>query len=135
MRVQSGNPIVQSQIDYTEGSPEGRIRAPVGFLLVDREGGRIYWKGTPGEYATGWILIGGAPAGSSGMAPPVDTYQDVREMINPTIFQGAMSWGYQDPADGVFRIWRWVSSDMRPDNDADILESIWTPFGRWNQVI
>lgn len=137
MYVQSGNPISQSHISWIEGSPEGVYKAPPGYIIVDRKYGAVYFKSTPDAFTTGWIQIGGSPGGGAGngFLPQVDSFQQVRDLVNPALFKACIAWGYASPADGVFRVFRWSPTETLPDNDGNVLESSFTTVGRWVQAL
>lgn len=137
MRVQSANPVSQTAISWIEGSPEGVYKAPPGFIIVDRANGAVYFKSTQDEFNTGWIQIGGSPGGGAGNGffPQVNSFQAVRDTVNPVLFKAVLSWGYASPSDGVLRIWRWEPTETGDDNDGNILESSFTSVGRWVQAL
>jgi len=49
-------PII-GQIVLGEGSPEGRIRGPVGWLYIDANEGRLYIKTSMTASKTGWTAM------------------------------------------------------------------------------
>lgn len=52
--------ILQSEIQWLRGSPEGRVKSPPGWLIVDEVIGTIYRKTTQVDSATGWDRLVGA---------------------------------------------------------------------------
>jgi hypothetical protein len=49
---------LQSSIQWIDGSPEGRIHAPPGKLVIDGVTGNLYQKKTADLFDTGWVPIG-----------------------------------------------------------------------------
>lgn len=105
--------------------------------MVDRANGAVYFKATHESLATGWVQIGGSPGGGAGngFLPQVDSFQQVRDLVNPSLFKATIAWGYASPADGVFRVFRWAPTETIGDNDGNVLESSFTPIGRWVQAL
>lgn len=81
-------PPLQTEIVWIEGSPEGAVSAPVGYLVVDYRAGNLYIKQTPDTFKTGWLKLGG----SGGATDQIKEYN-----VDPTV-EGIVPGDLDSPA-------------------------------------
>lgn len=107
-------PPLQTEIVWIEGSPEGLVSAPVGYLVVDYKAGFLYIKQTPDAFKTGWLKLIGAGSGGtvSGQMLQYDV-DPTTEGLVPTD-QNITGWAYQKDGLGPSISWNTTTHVWNP---------------------
>lgn len=105
-------PPLQTEIVWIEGSPEGIVSAPVGYLVVDYRAGNLYIKQTPDSLKTGWLALGGGGSGGAGQIVQYTT-DPTTEGLTPTD-QDLPAIAYQKDGTGPTITWSTTTHVWNP---------------------